>query len=108
MTKPDLSITLGPLKLKNPVMTASGTFGFGSEWADFFDLSRLGAIMTKAVTVKPRLGNPMQRMVETAAGGPHPNGPPKPRPEGLLEKKMPYPRPLRKPLIVKKTPHPRE
>jgi dihydroorotate dehydrogenase (NAD+) catalytic subunit len=66
-TRPDLSATLGPLKLKNPVMAASGTFGFGQEWADFFDLSRLGAIMVKAVTVEPRAGNPMPRMVETAA-----------------------------------------
>src|SRR5436190_23753989 len=42
---PDLAVTLGPLKLNNPVLTASGTFGFGAEWADFYDLSRLGGIM---------------------------------------------------------------
>ena len=71
ISKPDLSVELGPLKLKNPVMTASGTFGFGNEWSDFYDLGRLGAIMVKAVTVKPRLGNPMLRMVETPAGTMH-------------------------------------
>lgn len=66
-TRPDLSVTLGPLKLRNPVMTGSGTFGFGQGWADFFDLSRLGAIVVKAVTVEPCAGNPMPRMVETPA-----------------------------------------
>src|SRR5438552_11542772 len=88
--KPDLSITLGPLKLKNPVMTASGTFGFGSEWADFYDLSRLGAIMVKAVTVKPRAGNPMPRMVETPAGTLNAIGLQNPGLEGFIAEKMPY------------------
>lgn len=65
-TRPDLPVTLGPLKLENLVMTASGTFGFGQEWADFFGVSRLGAIMVKAVTVEPRAGNPMPRMGKTS------------------------------------------
>lgn len=86
----DLSVQLGPLRLKNPVMTASGTFGFGQEWADFFDLSRLGAIMVKAVTVKPRLGNPMQRMVETPAGTLNAIGLQNPGLEGFIAEKMPY------------------
>src|SRR2546421_566519 len=68
--KPDLSVTLGPLKLKNPVMTASGTFGFGQEWSDFYDLSALGAIMVKAVTVKTRAGNPLPRLGEAPARAP--------------------------------------
>ena len=87
---PDLSISLGPLRLKNPVMTASGTFGFGSEWADFYDLGRLGAIMVKAVTVKPRLGNPMQRMVETPAGTLNSIGLQNPGLEAFIAEKMPY------------------
>lgn len=89
-TKPDLSVTLGPLKLKNPVMTASGTFGFGQEWADFYDLSALGAIMVKAVTVKPRLGNPMPRMVETPAGTLNSIGLQNPGLDAFVAEKMPY------------------
>lgn len=99
-TKPDLRVTLGPLHLKNPVMTASGTFGFGSEWADFFDLSRLGAIMVKAVTVKPRLGNPMPRMVETAAGMLNSIGLQNPGLEAFIAEKMPYLRQFDCPVIV--------
>ncbi|NMC82340.1 MAG: dihydroorotate dehydrogenase, partial [Armatimonadetes bacterium] len=53
-----LAVTLGPLSLRNPVMTASGTFGFGLEYADFVDLNRLGAVVTKATTLLPRIGNP--------------------------------------------------
>src|SRR5436190_16226444 len=99
-TKPDLAVTLGPLKLKNPVMTASGTFGFGQEWAEFYDLGRLGAIMVKAITVKPRLGNPMQRMVETAAGTLNAIGLQNPGLEGFIAEKMPYLRQFDCPVIV--------
>jgi dihydroorotate dehydrogenase (NAD+) catalytic subunit len=99
-TKPDLSVSLGPLKLKNPVMTASGTFGFGAEWSEFFDLSRLGAIMVKAVTVKPRLGNPMPRMVETAAGTLNAIGLQNPGLDGFIAEKMPYLRKFDCPVIV--------
>jgi len=97
---PDMSVSLGPLKLKNPVMTASGTFGFGAEWADFYDLSRLGAIMVKAVTVKPRAGNPMQRMVETAAGTLNAIGLQNPGLDGFIAEKMPYLRRFDCPVIV--------
>jgi dihydroorotate dehydrogenase (NAD+) catalytic subunit len=90
ITKPNLSVELGPLKLKNPVMTASGTFGFGQEWADFYDLSRLGAIMVKAVTVKPRQGNPMPRMVETPAGTLNAIGLQNPGLDAFIAEKMPY------------------
>lgn len=99
-TRPDLSVTLGPLKLKNPVMTASGTFGFGSEWADFFDLSRLGAIMVKAVTVHPRQGNPMPRMIETAAGMLNSIGLQNPGLDAFIAEKMPYLRQFDCPVIV--------
>ncbi|MEP6754616.1 MAG: dihydroorotate dehydrogenase [Chthonomonadales bacterium] len=90
MPKPDLSVLLGPLKLKNPVMTASGTFGFGAEWAEFFDLGNLGAIMVKAVTVKPRGGNPMPRMVETAGGTLNAIGLQNPGLDKFISEKMPY------------------
>ena len=81
---------LGPLALKNPVMTASGTFGFGAEWADFYDIGRLGAIMVKAVTVHPREGNPMPRMVETAAGMLNSIGLQNPGLEAFINEKMTY------------------
>ncbi|MCM1319225.1 MAG: dihydroorotate dehydrogenase [Muribaculaceae bacterium] len=56
------------LVLKNPVMTASGTFGYGPEYADFIDLSRLGGILVKGTTLNPRQGNPYPRMAETPSG----------------------------------------
>jgi len=65
---PDLSINIGHLKLKNPVMTASGTFGYGEEYQDFVDLGRLGGIVIKAVTGTNRDGNAYPRMAETASG----------------------------------------
>ncbi len=65
---PDLSIQLGPIRLKNPVLTASGTCGYGRELSPFMDLSRLGGFTTKSVTLKPRKGNPPERIVETAGG----------------------------------------
>ncbi|MGE5499884.1 MAG: dihydroorotate dehydrogenase, partial [Syntrophothermus sp.] len=68
MSKPDLSVAIGNLKLKNPVMLASGTVGYGNEISALTDLSKLGAIVTKSLSLKPRKGNPPQRIVETAAG----------------------------------------
>ncbi len=64
----DLSTRIGSLTLKNPVLTASGTFGYGLEFADFIDLSRLGGIIVKGTTLEPRQGNPYPRMAETAQG----------------------------------------
>lgn len=63
-----LNIDLPGLKLKNPIMPASGCFGFGKEYSQFYDLSKLGAIMIKATTVEPRFGNPTPRVAETSAG----------------------------------------
>lgn len=63
-----LSVKIGALKLRNPVMTASGTFGYGLEFQDFVDLSRLGGIVVKGTTLHPREGNPYPRMAETASG----------------------------------------
>ena len=64
----NLSVNLGGLHLKNPVMTASGTFGYGEEYADFMDISALGGIIVKGTTLNPREGNPYPRMAETPAG----------------------------------------
>lgn len=65
---PDLSVQLGSLKLKSPVLTASGTFGYGGEYSPVVDLSRLGAVITKSLSVGPREGNPSPRIWETPAG----------------------------------------
>ena len=65
---PDLSVQLGPLHLKNPVMVASGTFGYGAEFEDFLPLEKLGAVVVKGISLKPRAGNPPPRIVETPAG----------------------------------------
>ncbi len=66
--KPDLSVKLGPLELANPVMTASGTFGYGSEYEEFFDPSILGAVVVKGVAPKPVHGNPTPRVAEVTSG----------------------------------------
>lgn len=64
----DLSVNIGSLNLKNPVMTASGTFGYGLEFADFVDLTQIGGIIVKGTTLHPRQGNAYPRMAETAQG----------------------------------------
>ena len=64
----DLRVNIGTLALKNPVMTASGTFGYGVEFEDFIDLGGLGGIIVKGTTLKPREGNDYPRMAETASG----------------------------------------
>jgi len=64
----DLRVNIGALALKNPVMTASGTFGYGLEFEDFIDLGGLGGIIVKGTTLKPREGNDYPRMAETASG----------------------------------------
>jgi len=65
---PDLSVEVGAVRLKNPVLTASGTFGYGLEFLPFMQLSELGGIVTKGLSPKPRQGNPPERIVETPAG----------------------------------------
>jgi len=64
----DLKVKIGGIELKNPVTTASGTYGYGEEFTDFMDVNRLGAIFTKGITLEPRQGNPYPRMAETASG----------------------------------------
>lgn len=63
-----LKVNIGNLELKNPVMTASGTFGYGEEYTDFVDLSRLGGILVKGTTLESRQGNDYPRMAETPSG----------------------------------------
>lgn len=64
----DLTVNLNGLKLKNPIMTASGTYGYSDEYNDFIDVSKLGAIVTKAISIKPKKGNEGQRIFETTSG----------------------------------------
>lgn len=68
MEKPNLAVNVGGISMKNPVMTASGTFGYGQEFAPLFDLSRLGALVIKGLSLKPAPGNPPPRTVETCGG----------------------------------------
>lgn len=64
----NMAVSIGDLRMKNPMLTASGTFGFGEEFADFIDLERLGGFIVKGTTLEPRQGNPYPRMAETPAG----------------------------------------
>ena len=68
MSKVDLSVKIGSLKLRNPILLASGTVGYGNEVSEFIDLNNIGGIVTKSISLKPRKGNPPQRIVETPAG----------------------------------------
>ncbi|MFA6498973.1 MAG: dihydroorotate dehydrogenase [Desulfurivibrionaceae bacterium] len=68
MTQPDLRVTIGGLVFKNPVLTASGTFGYGKEFAPYVNLHHLGGVVVKGISLAPRRGNPPPRIVETAGG----------------------------------------
>ncbi|MDX9923729.1 MAG: dihydroorotate dehydrogenase [Ignavibacteriaceae bacterium] len=68
MSMVDLRVKIGSLELKNPVLLASGTVGYGNEIANFTDLSKIGGIVTKSLSLKPRQGNPPQRITETPSG----------------------------------------
>ena len=63
-----IAVSIGSLRLKNPVMTASGTFGYGEEYAPYVDLNRLGAVVVKGLSLEPRAGNPPPRIMETPCG----------------------------------------
>ena len=65
---PDLSLSIGGMRLKNPVMPASGTFGYGQEYENYIDLSQLGAVVVKTITLKPRIGSHPHRSTEVSAG----------------------------------------
>ena len=68
MDKVDLTVDLGKLVLSNPVVAASGTFGYGLEYTEFLDLNDLGGFSTKGLSLKPKAGNPVPRVIETASG----------------------------------------
>jgi dihydroorotate dehydrogenase (NAD+) catalytic subunit len=97
---PDLSVKIGRIRLKNPVIVASGTFGFGEECQDFLDLNQLGAIISKGISLKPILGNPPPRIFETEGGILNSIGLQNPGFEGFIKNKMGFYRNIKSPLII--------
>jgi len=98
--RPRLSVRIGKLKLQNPVMVASGTFGYGEEFKDFIPLRSLGAIVTKTITVRPRRGNAMPRTCETPYGMINSIGLENPGIDGFIRDKMPALKKIGVPIIV--------
>lgn len=97
---PDLRVNIGPLMLRNPVMTASGTFGYGEEYASLVDLNRLGAVIVKGISLEPRSGNPPPRIIETACGMLNAIGLENVGVERFISEKLPFLRQLEPPVIV--------
>ena len=89
MSSVDMSVNIAGIRLKNPVMTASGTFGFGEEYGEYYDLNRLGAVVVKGLTLRPRKGNPPPRTCETPAGMLNSVGLQNPGVDFFLEKELP-------------------
>jgi len=96
----DLSVSLGPLALKNPVFVAAGTFGYGLEFQEFFDLELLGGVITKTLTLEARAGNPAPRVVETPSGMLNAVGLQNVGVDAFLKEKWPGLSALKAPIIV--------
>ncbi len=96
----DLRVTLGNLVLQNPILTASGTFGYGEEYQDFVNLNRVGGLITKSITLKPRAGNFPYRVVETVGGMLNSIGLANVGVESFIEEKLPFLQQLRCAVIV--------
>lgn len=96
----DLGINIAGISMKNPVMVASGTFGFGREYSDFYDINKLGAIVTKGLTPMPRPGNPPPRLWETPAGMLNSVGLENPGVEKFIEQEWPGLSTLSTPVIA--------
>lgn len=100
MVTPNLSVSLARIQMKNPVMVASGTFGYGQEYADFVDLNQLGAIVVKGITREPWEGNATPRIYETPSGMLNAIGLQNVGIDGFLRDKLPYLRGFDVPVIV--------
>lgn len=87
---PSLEVSLGPLKLKNPVITASGTFGYGEEYSKYFDLNKIGGITVKGLSLHPKQGNPPPRICETPSGMLNAIGLQNVGVEEFINKKLPF------------------
>jgi len=99
-SKPNLSVEIAGLKLRNPVMTASGTFGYGEEYAEFVDLNRLGAVVVKGLSIIPKPGNPAPRIVETPSGMLNAIGLQNIGVHAFIKEKLPFLRHFNTPVIV--------
>ena len=98
--KPSMSVDIAGIKMKNPVMPASGCFGFGEEYANFLDLNALGAIVVKSVTLQPTMGNKPPRVCETPAGMLNSIAWQNPGLDVFLKEKLPFLRQFQTPVIV--------
>jgi dihydroorotate dehydrogenase (NAD+) catalytic subunit len=96
----DLSVNIAGVKMKNPVMVASGTFGYGEEYAELVDLNSLGAIVVKGITLNPQIGNPPPRIVETASGMLNAIGLENVGVKKFINEKLPYLKQFNTPVIV--------
>ena len=96
----DLTVRIGKIALKNPVIVSSGTFGFGEEFEDFFDINHLGAIIPKGISLKPMMGNRPPRIFETEGGIINSIGLQNPGFQEFIKNKLPYYRNLKTHLIV--------
>ena len=97
---PDLSVRIGNIKLKNPVIVASGTFGFGEEYEDFLNLNHLGGIIPKGISLKPMVGNPPPRIFETEGGILNSIGLQNPGFQDFIKDKLPYFKNIKTHLII--------
>ena len=98
--KPNLEVEIAGIKLKNPVMTASGTFGYGEEFSPFIDLDKLGAMVLKGIILKPKMGNPPPRVIETPSGMLNAIGLQNVGVEVLIKEKLPYLKKFNTPVII--------
>lgn len=95
-----MEVEIAGIKLKNPVMTASGTFGYGQEYVPFVDLNRLGAMILKGITLKPKMGNSPPRVIETPSGMLNAIGLQNVGVEVLIKEKLPYLKKFNTPVII--------
>jgi dihydroorotate dehydrogenase (NAD+) catalytic subunit len=98
--RPSLVVDIAGIKMKNPVMPASGTFGYGEEYAPFIDLEKLGAIVTKGLSLRPKAGNPTPRIAETISGMLNAIGLQNVGVDAFVEHKLPFLREITTPVIV--------
>jgi len=100
LKKPQMEVEIAGIKLKNPVMTASGTFGYGEEFSPFIDLDKLGAMVLKGIFLKPKMGNPPPRIIETPSGMLNAIGLQSVGVEMLIREKLPYLQKYNTPVII--------
>lgn len=98
--KPDLSVNIGGIAMQNPVMAASGTFGYGREYSDLIDLNKLGALVVKGISLKPEKGNPTPRLVEVCGGVINAIGLQNPGYDEFIEKYLPFLKKYKVPVVV--------